>query len=169
MTQDAAARSWPAHREARGMLRLRHTLVDPAGEIGRSLQTLWSIHHGMLTISVEAIPGDRAFTRVAVRLAVEEVAVSILPGHHRLFTLSSQLGDRTDEVYCYAEDQRARNKWIAVFRRLGLAIYTRRQDGRLSCVLEPITEGREHSHGRVQRDDCPPRTDPVLRGKRALH
>ena len=81
------------------MLRLRHTLVDPA-EIGRSLQTLWSIHHGMLTISVEATPGDRAFTRVAVRLAVEEVAVSILPGHHCLFTLSSQLGDRTDEVYC---------------------------------------------------------------------
>ncbi|MGB1607565.1 MAG: hypothetical protein ACPIOQ_83330, partial [Promethearchaeia archaeon] len=84
-------------------------------EIGRSLQTLWSIHHGMLTISVEATPGDRAFTRVAVRLAVEEVAVSILPGHHRLFTLSSQLGDRTDEVYCYAQDQRARNKWIARF------------------------------------------------------
>ena len=150
------------------MLRLRHTLVDPV-EIGRSLQALCSIHHGMLTISVEATPGDSAFTNEAARMPVEGVAVSILPGHPRLFTLSSQFGDGADEVYCYAQDQRARNKWIAVFRRLGLAIYTRRQDGSLSCVLEPIAEGCEHSQGRVQRDPCPPRTDPVHRGKRALH
>ena len=146
-----AARPWPAHREDRGFLRVRHTLEDPteaATQAHSGLSALCSIHHSTLTILVEATPGDGASTRLAARMPVERVVVSILAGHHSLFTLSSQGSDRADEVYCYARDQRTRNRWIAIFRRLGLAIYTQRQNGSFGRVLEPIFEMQDQSQQR---------------------
>ena len=52
----------------------------------------------------------------------------------RRATSNSVVGDAN------INDQTTRHKWIAVFRRQGVAIYMRRGNGRLGRVLDPISE-----------------------------
>jgi hypothetical protein len=107
------------------------------------LEVLCSIQHRMLTFRVNenlstTTPGDQGVANEVLRVPMESVVVSVRPEHYSMFALSSQDGDGADEVYCYARDQTTRNKWMAVFRRQGVAIYTRCRNGHLSRVLEPV-------------------------------
>ena len=138
-----AARPWPAEREARGILRVRHTVRTRVEMSG--LEVLCSIQHGMLKIRARTdTRGEEGFANEVVRMPMESVVISVLPGCVSMFALSSKDGNGTDEVYCYARDQTARNKWIAIFRRQGVALYMRRRNGYLSRVLEPISETHGH-------------------------
>ena len=41
-----------------------------------------------------------------------------------MFTIATlHRGRMYDEIYCFADDQVKRNKWIAVFRRMGVNIF----------------------------------------------
>ena len=138
-----AARPWPAEREARGILRVRHTVRTRVEMSG--LEVLCSIQHGMLKIRARTdTRGEEGFANEVVRMPMESVVISVLPGCVSMFALSSKDGNGTDEVYCYARDQTARNKWIAIFRRQGVAVYMRHRHGYLSRVLEPISEAHGH-------------------------
>ena len=135
-TAPANARPWPAHREACGYVELGVHLGGGA----RRLAARCHVQRGEITLWRRTSADDKAFPQELLRSSSPHFVVSVVPGHHNVFILSSQDGDRTEEVYCYTADQTARNKWIAVFRRQGVAIYRRCQNGRLSRVLDPIPE-----------------------------
>ena len=138
-TAPANARPWPAHREACGYVELGAHLGGGA----RRLAARCHVQRGEITLWRRTGADDKAFPQELLRISSPHFIVSVVPGHHNVFILSSQDGDRTEEVYCYTADQTARNKWIAVFRRQGVAIYARLPNGRLSRVLDPISEIRE--------------------------
>jgi hypothetical protein len=143
MQTATAARPWPAEREARGILRVCHTVRTRVEMPG--LEVLCSIQHGMLKIRARTdTRGEEGFANEVVRMPMESVVISVLPGCVSMFALSSKDGNGTEEVYCYARDQTARNKWIAIFRRQGVAVYMRHRHGYLSRVLEPISEAHGH-------------------------
>ena len=83
--------------------------------------------HRTLVIRIKAEPGDQSFQKLIVRVPVEDVVVSLVRGCQRTFVLSRRGCEGVDEMYCYTEDQTARNKWVDIFRRHGLAVYERRQ------------------------------------------
>ena len=91
------------------------------------MHCLCSIQRGTLAIRIKAEPGDQSFKKVMARVLVGDVVVSLVRGCQRTFVLSSRGSNGVDEVYCYTEDQTARNKWVDIFRRHGLAVYERRQ------------------------------------------
>ena len=106
----------------------------------RRLAARCHVQRGVITLWGRTGADDKAFPQELLRISSPHFTVSVVPGHHNMFVLSGQDGDRTEEVYCYTADQIARNKWIAVFRRQGVAIYRRRENGRLSRELDPISE-----------------------------
>ena len=110
------------------------------GDEARRLAALCHVKHGVITLWGRTGAEGKDFPKELLRISSPHFTVSVVPGHHNMFVLSGQDGDRTEEVYCYTADQIARNKWIAVFRRQGVAIYRRCQNGRLSRVLDPIPE-----------------------------
>ena len=144
----AAERPWSEAREAHGYLKLSHTLCHPVQE--PCLHCLCSIQQGTLTIRIKAEPGDQSFKKVMARVLVGDVVVSLVRGCQRTFVLSSRGSNGVDEVYCYTEDQTARNKWVGIFRRHGLAVYERHENGRRSREIEPHEPVINLSHG-----DCP--------------
>jgi hypothetical protein len=106
--------SWPEHREARGILRLSASANGGGGSIG----VLCSILRGTLTLIIEGA-GSGPDT-VLAKLSVYKLIVSVLPGRFDMFRLICDTQGVCDDIYCFARDQTARNKWIAVFRRLGI-------------------------------------------------
>ena len=136
VTMSANACPWPAHREASGFVDLGAHLGDEE----RRLAARCHVQHGVLTLWSRTGADDNALPQELLRISSPYFKVLVVPGHYNVFVLFGQDGDRTEEVYCYTADQTARNKWIAVFRRQGVAIYWRRENGRLSRVLDPIPE-----------------------------
>ena len=136
VTMSANACPWPAHREASGFVDLGAHLGDEE----RRLAARCHVQHGVLTLWSRTGADDNALPQELLRISSPYFKVLVVPGHYNVFVLFGQDGDRTEEVYCYTADQIARNKWIAVFRRQGVAIYRRCENGRLSRVLDPIPE-----------------------------
>ena len=135
-TTPTNARPWPAHREACGYVELGAYL----GRGSRRLAAQCHVQGGVITLWRRTGADAKDFQEELLRISSPHFIISVSPEHHNVFILSSQDGDRTEEVYCYTADQTARNKWIAVFRRQGVAIYESRPNGRLSRVLDPISE-----------------------------
>ena len=135
-TTPTNARPWPAHREACGYVELGAYLGRGSGRLAAQCH----VQGGVITLWRRTGADAKDFQEELLRISSPHFIVSVSPEHHNVFILSSQDGDRTEEVYCYTADQTARNKWIAVFRRQGVAIYATRQNGCLSRVLDPISE-----------------------------
>jgi hypothetical protein len=112
---------WPEYREARGFLRLS------AGKLEKnnSILSLCSIRNGTLTLSVKPGTGDGTVDTIVAQTSLDELIVSIFPGRFDMFRICRQ-GEEREEIYCFAMDQTARNKWIAVFRRMRIAIHAPR-------------------------------------------
>jgi hypothetical protein len=103
---------WPAHREARGELTLKAT-----ADHRRSLRAVCSIKNGVLTLTVE---GSSA---VVAEVPVAELAVGLQRGCNNMFMIATVYQSKMfDEIFCFADDQVKRNKWIAVFRRMGVPV-----------------------------------------------
>ena len=103
------------------------------------LEVLCSIQHGMLKIRARTdTRGEEGFANEVVRMPMESVVISVLPGCVSMFALSSKDGNGTEEVYCHARDQTARNKWIAIFRRSLPTRYTAGVCGVGSNGIAPI-------------------------------
>ena len=119
----AQRKEWPVDREVRGRLTLRAT-ADHRGARCASC----SVRGGVLSLSVASVATQASegasSTTVLTQVPVEELAVGVQRGRENMFTLATlHRGRMYDEIYCFADDQVKRNKWIAVFRRMGVAIF----------------------------------------------
>jgi hypothetical protein len=114
---------WPKRREVRGLLDVRANPDQNAA----ARQAICSVQDGVLTLHV-ARPGnfihelaETAGLLPAVRINLQHMAVTLQPGHTSMFEIACGGLEHT-RVYCFAADQERRNKWIAVFRRMGVSI-----------------------------------------------
>ena len=47
-----------------------------------------------------------------------------------MLTLATMYGEKMfDEIYCFADDPSKRNRWVAIFRRMGVPIFDVSADG----------------------------------------
>jgi len=111
LDDDKDMQTWPPHREARGFMSLR---LDPAS--ARSAEALVSVLHNVLTVHIQSSPGG-AFDTTMASIPVEHLVVTLRPGQFELLVLSC-LTDDAGEIFCFCQDQTARNKWVYVFRRV---------------------------------------------------
>jgi hypothetical protein len=76
---------------------------------------------------------------------MKDLAVGIQPGRENMFAVATLHKNRLfDKIYCFADDQAERDKWIAVFRRMGVHMFDlsetfdRRQVERLLLLRSPF-------------------------------
>ena len=136
----AQRKEWPVDREVRGRLTLRAS-ADHKG----ARCAMCSVRGGVLSLSVECVatPASRgaSSTTVLTQVPVEELAVGLQRGRENMFTIATlHRGRMYDEIYCFADDQVKRNKWIAVFRRMGVSIFdvTDGMDASLRVSAPPL-------------------------------
>jgi hypothetical protein len=109
-------RPWP---EVRGNLTLR---LDPREKGG--ISALCTIQDSVVTMrasrrSAQSPDEDPA---VIVRVRISQLTVRLMPEYTSMFCAASS--ERPDEnIYCFAENQEKRNKWVAMLRRMGVTIY----------------------------------------------
>ena len=111
-------KEWKDHREVRGEM----TLKSSANR-RRAMRAVCSVRHGVLTMSVRSAGN----TAVVVEVPVVELAVGLQQESVEMFTVATlpknRMYDAHDEIYCFVDNQVKRNKWIAVFRRMGLSTH----------------------------------------------
>ena len=119
---------WPAHRKVRGELTLKGS-----ADLRNGMRAVCSVSHGVLTLHIDK-PASRdssgakakakGSTGVVVEVPAAELAVGLKRGHIDMFIIATLHENRMyDEICCFADNQVKRNKWIAVFRRMGVAIF----------------------------------------------
>ena len=119
---------WPAHRKVRGELTLKGS-----ADLRNGMRAVCSVIHGVLTLHIDK-PASRdssgakakakGSTGVVVEVPAAELAVGLKRGHIDMFIIATLHENRMyDEICCFADNQVKRNKWIAVFRRMGVAIF----------------------------------------------
>jgi len=112
-------REWPADQEARGPLTLKATFDHRA-----SRRVVCSIMGGVLKLSDTSGATGASSIAVVAEVPVVELAIGLQRGRESMFMLATlHKGKIYDEIYCFADDQVKRNKWIAVFRRIGVRIF----------------------------------------------
>ena len=84
---------------------------------------LFFIQHSKLTMTVTSSKESVG------EVEVNQLIVTVFPGCFDMFRLEV-IGVDSGKINCFAADQTARNKWLAVFRRMGVAI----QEGDLACT-----------------------------------
>ena len=100
-------------------------------DLRNGLRAVYSVSHGVLTLHIDKpAPRDPSgakakatgSTAVVVEVPAAELAVGLKRGHIDMFTIATLHENRMyDEICCFADNQVKRNKWIAVFRRMGVA------------------------------------------------
>ena len=103
----------PADKEVRGRVTLK-----ASADHSKAVHTVCSIRHGVLTLSIESSKA------VVAEVPVEALAVGLSRWRTDMFTIATLHNNRIyDEIYCFVDDQVKRNKWIAVFRRMDVAVF----------------------------------------------
>ena len=93
---------------------------------------LCSVVDGLLSFRVEENPGAGFYVLMA-EVAVANMVVKVQAGKYTSFSIdSSHL--RADTVYCVADSEEKRNKWLAVFRRMGVPLWADYGDGIVRSV-----------------------------------
>ena len=112
---------WPAHREASGRLMLRAS-TDVQAE-GR--HAVCRVRDGVLILSIEQWRAAGEMTeKVVAEVPVEALAVGLQRGRSNMLTLATVHENKMfDEIYCFSANSASRNRWIAVFRRMGVAVF----------------------------------------------
>ena len=112
---------WPAERIATGVLTIR-----PKPSLRGGLAMVIHVQHGVLTLR----PKNSSEGFGAVQVSTDALLIKVAPWHFDMFSLSCKIEEPSmsplHEVFCYAADQTARNKWLAVFRRMGITIIATR-------------------------------------------
>ena len=116
-----SVKEWPAHREAFGRLTLRAS-DDPQAE---GVRAVCRVRDGALTLGLEqrAASGERT-EKVVAEVPLEAHAVGMRRGRANMLTIATVHGNNLfDEIYCVCDDPARRNRWIAIFRGMGVAIF----------------------------------------------
>jgi hypothetical protein len=112
---------WPASREAFG----RITLKGSADPQAKGTRAVCRILDGVLTLGIEqrSAAGERT-EEVVAEVPTEVLAVGLRRGRANMLTLATVHKNKLfDEIYCFCDDSTSRNKWIAVFRRMGVLVF----------------------------------------------
>ena len=118
--RDWPAQQWPPHQEARGKLLLKCSPDDR-----RAARAVCSIQDGVLslTVAIQNGQGEGSSSSV-VQSPVGELAVGLRRSRTSMFILAKLVENKVcDKIYCFAENHSERNKWTAVFRRMGIPIF----------------------------------------------
>ena len=116
-----SVREFPAHREAFGRLTLRAS-DDPQAE---GVRAVCRVRDGALTLGLEqrAASGERT-EKVVAEVPLEALAVGMRRGRANMLTIATiHESNLFDEIYCVCDDPARRNRWIAIFRGMGVAIF----------------------------------------------
>jgi len=118
--RDWPAQQWPPHQEARGKLLLKCSPDDR-----RAARAVCSIQDGVLslTVAIQNGQGEGSSSSV-VQSPVGELAVGLRRSRTSMLILAKLVENKVcDKIYCFAENHSERNKWTAVFRRMGIPIF----------------------------------------------
>jgi hypothetical protein len=122
---------------ARGMLTLGMHADQPSGATA-----LCIVKNKVLMLVLKTAPKafsdeteSENYDKVLARIPISNLEVTLRPGKTNLFQVNTK-GHHDDGVFCFAKDQTDRNKWIAVFRRMEVAIFAD-LDGHRQC-LQPL-------------------------------
>ena len=132
--EEVTLRRWPAQREAHGFLRLRDRLDRAEG-----IEVLCSVVNGTLSFRVEQEPGA-GFNVLSAQVGVANMVLTVYGGKYTIFSIDSSVA-RSDTVFCEADNQEKRNKWLAIFRRMGVRLWADYGDGVFRCVRGNEFEG----------------------------
>ena len=116
-----SVREFPAHREAFGRLTLRAS-DDPQAE---GVRAVCRVRDGALTLGLEqrAASGERT-EKVVAEVPLEALAAGMRRGRANMLTIATvHWNNLFDEIYCVCDDPARRNRWIAIFRGMGVAIF----------------------------------------------
>ena len=114
---------WPAHKKAHGEFMLKGS-----PDAGSAVRVLCSVLHGVLTLT--DINSRSRESRVLAQVPLHDLAVGLQGGRSSMLTLATMYGDKMfDEIYCFADDPSKRNRWVAIFRRMGVPIFDLSADG----------------------------------------
>ena len=131
---------WPEDRIARGFLTVRAT----PNKNDKGCSTLCLIERSLLTLSVES-PDSKRFDAEMAKAATSELIVTLFPGRFDMFCMTTV--HEGIEIYCFAEDQVKRNKWVAVFRRMGIVVQGAKKS----------SHTRSSGIGQHDQAPCPPK------------
>jgi len=108
---------WPAHKKAHGEFMLKGS---PDAE--SAVRVVCSVLHGVLTLT--DINSRSRESRVLAQVPLHDLAVGLRRGRSSMLTLATVHGEKMfDEIYCFADDPVKRNRWVAIFRRMGVPIF----------------------------------------------
>ena len=114
---------WPAHKKAHGEFMLKGS---PDAE--SAVRVVCSVLHGVLTLT--DINSRSRESRVLAQVPLHDLAVGLQRGRSSMLTLATMYGEKMfDEIYCFADDPSKRNRWVAIFRRMGVPIFDVSADG----------------------------------------
>ena len=116
-----SVKEWPAHREPFGRLTLRAS-DDPQAE---GVRAVCRVRDGELTLGLEQRAASGEWTeKVVAEVPLEALAVGMRRGRPNMLTIATVHGNNLfDEIYCVCDDPARRNRWIAIFREMGVAIF----------------------------------------------
>ena len=116
-----SVKEFPAHREAFGRLTLRAS-DDPQAE---GVRAVCRVRDGALTLGLEKRAASGEWTeKVVAEVPLEALAVGMRRGRANMLTIATVHGNNLfDEIYCVCDDPARRNRWIAIFRGMGVAIF----------------------------------------------
>ena len=62
--------------------------------------------------------------KVVAEVPLKVLAVCLQRGRTNMFILATvHQNEMFDEIYCFCDDSARRNKWVKVFRQMGVAIF----------------------------------------------
>ena len=116
-----SVREFPAHREAFGRLTLRAS-DDPQA---KGVRAVCRVRDGALTLGLEQRAASVEWTeKVVAEVPLEALAVGMRRGRANMLTIATiHESNLFDEIYCVCDDPARRNRWIAIFRGMGVAIF----------------------------------------------
>ena len=114
--RDWPAVRWPTHKDVCGDLSLK---CSPDGR--RAARAVCSVKDGVLSL---AVPREGGSGSAVVQVPVTELAVGLRRSRTSMLILAKLCENKVyDEVYCFVGNHSERNKWTAVFRRMGIPIF----------------------------------------------
>ena len=118
-----SVKEFPDNREASGRLSLRASeSADPEAE---GVRAVCRVRDGALTLGLEqrAASGERT-EKVVAEVPKEALAVGMRRGRPSMLAIATVHENKLfDEIYCSCDDPAKRNRWIALFRGMGVPIF----------------------------------------------
>ena len=81
---------------------------------------------------------------------VSDLVVTIVPDQARKFSICHPEDIARTQVWCCANDQVNRNKWLAVMHRLGVDLYCEYGNGEIRRVRQGVQAQPEVQHERTE-------------------